>query len=162
MRTTREHAPAGGRSREAGQGLVELALVTPILVFLIMAIVQFAFVLETQMGITNAVREAARRAAADPAPVEGDVTSQLDSLLADNIQGYQSSRVLAATVAISDYCLNGENNNRVTVSVTYAHPVFFPLLAYATDLVDGTPDGNWTLTASAQMRLETTQDPGSC
>lgn len=157
-----QHAPAGGSSREAGQGLVELALVTPILVFLIMAIVQFAFVLESQMGITNAVREAARRAAADPSPTQAGVTAQLDSLLAANIQGYQATRVISATVSFSDYCLNGENNNRVQVSVTYAHPVFFPLLAYATDLIDGTPDGNWTLGASAQMRLETTQDPGSC
>ena len=36
----------------------------PILVLLVMAIFQFAFVLQSQMGLTNAVREAARRVAA--------------------------------------------------------------------------------------------------
>ena len=51
-------------NRESGQALLELALVVPILVLLLMAIFQFAFVLESQMGLTNAVREASRRAAA--------------------------------------------------------------------------------------------------
>jgi Flp pilus assembly protein TadG len=165
--TPQVHVPssktsAGGKRRDDGQALVELALVTPILVLLLMAIFQFAFVLESQMGLTNAVREAARRAAADPSPTEGAVQTQLDALLAANVQGFESGRVAAESVTISDYCLAGENNNRVLVSVTYRHPVFFPLLAYATDLVDGVHDDNWTLTASAQMRLETTQNPGSC
>lgn len=127
-----------------------------------MAVVQFAFVLETQMGLTNAVREAARRAAADSSPTVAAVQGQLDGLLAANIQGFAPSRVAAETVTISDYCLGGQNNNRIAISVTYGHPVFFPLLSYATDFMDGTPDGDWTLTATAQMRLETTQDPGSC
>src|SRR5215212_543566 len=56
--------PRGRRSSEGGQALLELALVTPILALLMIAIFQFAFVLETQMGLTNAVREAGRRAAA--------------------------------------------------------------------------------------------------
>ena len=153
---------AGGADREHGQALAELALVTPILALLIMAVFQFAFVLETQMGLTNAVREAARRAAADPSPTQAGVAAQLDALLAANIQGYEPGRVDATSVTFTDYCLAGEINNRVSVSVTYGHPVFFPLLAYATDLVDGYHDERWTMTASAQMRLETTQDPGPC
>ena len=155
-------ASAGGVDRERGQALAELALVTPILVLLIMAVVQFAFVLETQMGLTNAVREAARRAAADPSPTTSGVDAQLNALLAANIQGYEASRVTSTAVTIADYCLNAENNNRIQVTVSYGHPVFFPLLAYATDLVDGVGDDKWTLSASAQMRLETTQNPGPC
>jgi Flp pilus assembly protein TadG len=156
-------APAArGEQHEAGQGLAELALITPILLLLILAVFQFAFVLESQMGLTNAVREAARRAAADVAPTTGAVQGQLDALLAANIQGFSGSRVDAESVAVSDYCVAGKINHRVIVSVTYNHPVFFPLLAFATDLVDGTQDGSWTLTASAQMRLETTEDLGSC
>ena len=137
---------SAGRGRELGQGLAELALVTPILVFL----------------LTNAVREAARRAAADPSPTEAGVRAQLDALLAANIQGYEASRVTSTAVTIADYCLNAENNNRIQVTVSYGHPVFFPLLDYATDLVDGIGDDKWTLSASAQMRLETTQNPGPC
>lgn len=142
--------------------MAELALVAPILILLLLAIVQFAFVLESQMGLTNAVREAARRAAADPDPAVLAVEGQLDSLLAANIQGFDPGRVSARSATISDYCLGGAVNNSIQVSVTYRHPVFFPLLAYATDAMDGSTDGAWTLTASAQMRLETTQDPGPC
>lgn len=158
----RQRASFVAARSEAGQGLAELALITPILVLLILAIFQFAFVLESQMGLTNAVREAARRAAADPNPATTDVETQLNALLAANIQGFVAGNVSAEDVAISDYCVAGETSNRVTVTVAYDHPVFFPLLAYATDLMDGTPDGAWTLTASAQMRLETTQTPGPC
>lgn len=153
---------AGGTPHAAGQALVELAFITPILVLLIMAIVQFAVVLESQVGLTNAVREAARRAAADPAPTQAGVQAQLDALLAANIQGFQAIKVSSEAVTFTDYCLGGEVNNRVQVTVTYGHPVFFPLLAYATDWIDGVHDGDFTLTASAQMRLETTQDPGPC
>ena len=56
------------RSGESGQALLELALVVPLLVLLVMAIFQFAYVLESQMGLTNAVREAARRTRRQPRP----------------------------------------------------------------------------------------------
>jgi Flp pilus assembly protein TadG len=162
-------APAG-RGRELGQGLAELALVTPILVFLIMAVVQFAFVLETQMGLTNAVREAARRAAADPSPTKLGVDAQLDALLAANIQGYDASRLWTASdgpeygaspaVTFCSYSIaGGPDNYRVTIYVAYKNPVFFPLLSYATDLLDGKSNGTWDLTAEASMRIEADTAP---
>jgi Flp pilus assembly protein TadG len=170
-------ASAGGVDRERGQALAELALVTPILVLLIMAVVQFAFVLETQMGLTNAVREAARRAAADPSPTEAGVRAQLDALLAANIQGYDAGRLWTAAdgaqyraspaVTFSCYSILGVesspgvplNNYRVTIYVAYKNPVFFPLLSYATDLVDRKSNGTWDLTAEASMRIETDAAP---
>lgn len=158
------------RAGERGQALAELALVTPILVLLLMAIFQFAFVLETQMGLTNAVREAARRAAAAEDPYAGWVQGQLtggSGLLAQNVQGYADTR-LAVDPPDVDFCsyaaVGGLENQRITVTVSYRHPLFFPLLAYATDYADGTNDGDWTLTATAQMRLEhpLTSAPGGC
>jgi len=163
--------------RERGQGLAELALVAPILALLIMAIFQFAFVLQTQMGLTNAVREAARRAAAAEAPDESTFASWVQGqltggsgLLSQNVQGYSDGRLVADPPDV-DFCtytvgLGGgaTDSQRITVTVTYRHPLFFPLLAYATDFADGTPDGDWTLTASAQMRLEHPLEiaPGGC
>ena len=170
-------ASAGGVDRERGQALAELALVTPILVLLIMAVVQFAFVLETQMGLTNAVREAARRAAADPSPTTSGVDAQLDALLAANIQGYSASRLWTAAdgpeygaspaVTFSCYSIPGVesspgvplNNYRVTIYVAYKNPVFFPLLSYATDLLDSKSNGTWDLVAEASMRIETDAAP---
>jgi Flp pilus assembly protein TadG len=171
--TTETHAPGGRAGRERGQALAELALVTPVLVLLLMAIFQFAFVFETQMGLTNAVREAARRAAAADGPTAAWVAGQLTGggLLAQNVQGYTDTRLDPATDAPNEmvaFCsydpIGGLDNQRITVTVSYRHPLFFPFLAYATDLADGTEDGDWTLTATAQMRLEhpLTSAPGGC
>jgi Flp pilus assembly protein TadG len=177
VRRPHRHAPSGEAGpQERGQALAELALVAPILALLIMAVVQFAFVLETQMGLTNAVREAARRAAADPCPTTAGVQSQLDALLAANIQGYSATRLWKAAdgpayqaspaVTFSTYTVGTTTNYRVTVYVAYRNPLFFPLLSYATDLMDNAPNGTWDLVAQASMRLEGPDAPpelgGTC
>ncbi|NJD27683.1 MAG: pilus assembly protein [Chloroflexi bacterium] len=182
----------GPGRRHSGQALVELAVVTPILVLLLMAIFQFAFVLETQMGLTNAVREAARRVAAtehDTVPnwneletwgqsqLCGDATPPCaGGLLVENVQAFDGNRlwmdppdltfcrytVPTASGPVDEY--------RVSVALTYRHPVFFGPLAFATDAVDGSPNGAWDLAVSAEMRLEkiddsdplTFPDPGAC
>jgi hypothetical protein len=175
---------------ESGQALLELALVTPMLVLLVMAIFQFAFVIESQMGLTNAVREAARRIAAtepvgqpiwtgSPSMTEwvqkelcGDLTPPCDGgLLLQNVQAFDGTKLWAdpPVVTFCSYGAAGITNYRVQVDVRYKHPVFFGLLSFATDLVDGTTNGYWDLSASAQMRLENIDDsisgffgPGAC
>jgi hypothetical protein len=176
-----------GNDPESGQALLELALVVPILVMLVMAIFQFAYVLESQMGLTNAVREAARRVAAteptsDPAwaGAETDwVVDQLcgispgcnDGLLRDNVQGFDDSGLWVGSpdVLFCSYTVDGQPQVRVQVDVTYKHPIFFGPLTFATDFVDGTVNGFWDLVASAQMRMENLDeipggytDPGAC
>ena len=176
------------RDRESGQALLELALVVPILVLIALAIFQFAFVIESQMGLTNAVREAARRVAATEPTGTPDwggayttwVQEQLcgvpinacsGGLLEDNVQGFDASRLPAAPdVNFCWYTAAGTTNYRVEVAVSYEHPLFFGLLAFATDFVDGTPGNNaWDLSASAEMRIENvdpavagTDPPGAC
>src|SRR5918995_3869574 len=125
------------RDRESGQALLELALVVPILVLIALAIFQFAFVIESQMGLTNAVREAARRVAAtEPtsAPQWGttytswvrqqlcgpSITPCNAGLLEDNVQGFDASRLPAdPTVTYCSYSAAGTTNYRVKVSVSY-------------------------------------------
>ncbi|HSL97063.1 MAG TPA: TadE/TadG family type IV pilus assembly protein [Candidatus Deferrimicrobiaceae bacterium] len=148
-------AAAGTASgRESGQALLELALVTPILILLILAIFQFAYVLETQIGLTNAVREAARRAATSLGVTNAFTVEQLmgdggsnPGLLADNIPGYEVGRVdpNPPDVRICTFPVGGETNYRVDISVTYNHPIFFP--------IPGTSDLA-TLTAATPMRIE--------
>jgi hypothetical protein len=160
---------------------LELALVTPILVVLLLAIFQFGFVLQTQMGLTNAVREAARRiAATEPnagsdwtdggamerwvqAQLCGDSTPPCDGgLLVENVQAFDGARldVDPPEVAFCHYAVTVADGSSVTqyrvlVDLTYAHPVFFGPMAYATDLVDSNAgNGAWDLSVSAQMRLE--------
>jgi hypothetical protein len=186
LRTPRRH----DRDGESGQALLELALVVPILVLIALAIFQFAFVIESQMGLTNAVREAARRVAAtepnaapdftDGGVLDDWVVKQLcgpslspciGGLLEDNVQGFDSSRLPTdPTVTFCSYPAAGTTNYRVEVAVSYEHPLFFGLLAFATDLIDGTPGNNaWDLSASSEMRLENIDptvtgfaDPGAC
>ncbi len=196
MRSQRTRGKGVGRSPranvESGQALLELALVVPILVLLVTAIFQFAFVIESQMGLTNAVREAARRTAATTAPnptwtdlrtwtlqqLNGDGTPSNPGLLAQNVQAYDATSLWPApypgmtntttpNVAFCSYSAAGTTNYRISVDVKYMHPVFFGILSFATDYVDGSTNGKWDLFASAQMRMENVDpavasDPGAC
>jgi Flp pilus assembly protein TadG len=164
--------PRAADPTDRGQALVELALITPILVLLLAAIFQFAFVLEAQMGLTNAVREAARRAAAGTFTSEAELDTWTEAeltggsgLLAENVQGFTAGRVNSGpTASACTYTVGtSTNNQRVSVTVSYNYPVFFPLIAFATDFVDGTHDNAWTLSATAEMRLENelTTAPGA-
>jgi len=165
------------RDGESGQALLELALVVPVLVLLVMAIFQFAFVIESQMGLTNAVREAARRTVAtttknpDWTTLRTWTQEQLTGsgsnvgLLAQNVQAYDPAQLWAAPypgkantsspdVTFCSYPAAGITNYRVRIAVEYKHPVFFGILAFATDFVDGTNNDRWDLYASAEMRME--------
>lgn len=148
-----------------------------------MAIFQFAYVFESQIGLTNAVREAARRAASNPdtAPTFaggagtlegftrtelcGDLTPQCPGgLLDDNVSAFTGDRLMTGSpdITFCTYPVPGSsgtlNNYQINISVQYRHPLFFALLAFATDALDGNPNGDWDLTASAQMRLEFVDD----
>ena len=50
---------APGKSRERGQSVVEFALVLPILVFLMLAVVDFSRIFTTMLSVESAAREAA-------------------------------------------------------------------------------------------------------
>jgi hypothetical protein len=195
-RGTASRADTAPNHGDQGQSLVELAIVTPVLVLLIMAIFQFAFVLETQIGLTNAAREAARRAAATTSDnptwpdlqswtllqLRGDGTPANPGLLPENVQAYDAGHLWAApypgmtnttspAVSFCSYSVAGITNYRAQVEVKYKHPVFFGPISFATDLVDGSPNGFWDLFASAQIRMENVDrdvvngagnDPGPC
>jgi Flp pilus assembly protein TadG len=54
-----------------GQSLVEFALVLPLLLLILLAIIQFGFIFNTQVTITNAAREGARAATIYPYSLAG-------------------------------------------------------------------------------------------
>jgi TadE-like protein len=160
--------------RESGQALLELALVVPVLVLLVMAIFQFAYVMQTQSGLYNALREAGRRAAATTtdaptwtgsgslqqwvqAQLCGDITPPCDGgLLADNVQGFDGTKLWTdpPTVVFCTYSAAGETQYQVNIDLKYKHPLFFGPMGFATDLTDGTSNGYWDLDVAAQMRME--------
>ena len=108
----------GGRRRE-GQSIVEFAIVLPIFMLILCAILDFGVVLYSQMTVINAAREGARAATSHG----GDPSA---------IQATASDRASAAaggldvnTTATCGACKPGD---AVTVTVQYDHHLFFPLL----------------------------------
>jgi hypothetical protein len=61
-------------------------------------------------------------------------------------------------VQFCSYPAAGSTSYQIKVEVKYKHPLFFGPLAFATDFADGTNDGAWDLTASAEIRLENVDD----
>jgi hypothetical protein len=153
-RARRSEVPDEARSgRESGQALLELALVVPILVLLVLAIFQFAYVLETQIGLTNAVREAARRVVSAPNATVDWTRDQLlgsggdPGLLAENIHAYDAARLVSPSpqVRICSFDVDSVTNYRVDINVTYSHPIFFQIPG---------SENLATLSAATQMRIE--------
>jgi Flp pilus assembly protein TadG len=78
------HQRTDSRS-ERGQAMVEFALVLPVLMFILLAIIQFGIAYNDYVTLTDAVRTGARQAAVDrqlPDPV-ADATARVRSAAAD-------------------------------------------------------------------------------
>jgi len=153
-----------------GQALVEFALVVPIVVLLLAAIVQFAFIFERQIGIENAVREAARSAAA--LPIDGNTTAGFNAdwafhrlidsggLLDSNVQDYDSLDVQGLSVCFDNGATtpSGSTQILVTVSVGYTHPLFVPIISGILDGIDGSNDGALRIDTSSVFHVENPED----
>lgn len=184
--------------RPAGQALPEFALVLPILILILGAILQFGILFSSQIGLTNAVREAARYASVLPVVSDADaaavapqvlarlvgqttVTTSGDTFSAASCPSSGSGGLLGTYVhpylcslgapsrpglvaAIVSYCkyqnpsASGANPTysvRVSVTVTYNHPLILPVIAQIIDGLDGggTP-GSFQLSAGESMRVE--------
>lgn len=62
------HGPGWACPRERGQATVEFALVLPLIVFGLLAILQVGLVVRDQVAVVHAAREAARAASVDRDP----------------------------------------------------------------------------------------------
>ncbi|WP_115790355.1 TadE/TadG family type IV pilus assembly protein [Arthrobacter silvisoli] len=95
---------------ERGAVAVELALVAPILLLLIVAIVEFAYFFNLQISVTQAAREAARTMA---------VTNDSGKAQAAGVAGAPSINLAPGNVSLSGACSAGAT---VTATVTYSTP----------------------------------------
>lgn len=160
-----------------GQALPEFALVLPILALIFLAIIQFAFIFAAQVGITNAVREAARLAAVTtPTTTTGQATSNgggvLTALkgtpggfLARNVFAYSSTSLVVAGSPITRICYQSftdtANKPAITVKVEayYRHPLFIPLVGAIIDGLDGTSGDGLRVGAAEELRVENDELP---
>jgi Flp pilus assembly protein TadG len=158
---------ADDRRRPLGQALVEFALVAPILMLILATTVQLAFIYERQIGIENAVRDAARRGATletlttTDSGVNGpyifDLLTGPGGLLQSNVQDYSSD---PAQVKVASVCYRtqvdaaGNNSVMVKVSVGYAHPLFLPIITQILDGFDGVNDSAFRVDTSSEFQVQ--------
>jgi Flp pilus assembly protein TadG len=112
---------------------VELALVLPLVVMLLLAVVQLGLLVRDQILVVHAAREAVREAAVDPAADAPRKAALASSSLAE-------SRISVTATG------RGAVGSRVRVEVAARAPTAVPLL--------GAAHGDLTLRASATMRVE--------
>jgi len=129
VKTARERHPDWACPRERGQATVEFALVLPLIVFGLLAILQVGLVARDQVAVVHAAREAARAASVDPDA--GRATSAARRVLAD------------ANVHVGSRPAVGQP---ITVDVTYHDRTDVPLVGAVFPDLD--------LHARAVMRVE--------
>lgn len=125
-----------GRDRypgDRGQGTVEFALLMPVLLVLVLAVLQVGLVVRSQVQATHAAREAARVVA-----VTGD--ADLAAAAAARAGGLDPSRL---SVEVSGAVVRG---GVITVSVSYLAPTDVAVVGRTIDDVN--------LTAEASMLVE--------
>lgn len=122
------------RGADRGQSTTELALLLPVVVVLLLAVLQLGLVARDVVLVTHAAREAARAAAVDGTPRAAQrAASAASGLLPDRMRVVATGR-------------NGPGS-RVRVRVTYRIPTSVPIIGPLL------PDPS--VTASASMRVET-------
>jgi Flp pilus assembly protein TadG len=132
-----------GRGRNRGQSVVEFALVLVPLMLLLVGAIQFGMIWATQVGVTNAVRDAARAASGvqPKSNSAGDVTQASEQSYAGSINTTVLTPALAGKVPFfspaapqKQVCYStftdaaGNPGLQATVTVIYAHPIIVPLL----------------------------------
>jgi len=168
---------------QRGQALAEFALTAPIFFLLLFAVIQLGLLFAAQNGLVNGVRDTARRAATYRvndvslvttvidgvcAVVVDDDDSELMERLRREIPAFVPDNVLAKGDALPwggvaparlayEWVANADTTTYFLVAhvdVSYAHPLYVPLVSFFLDGLDGASDGVLVLRASEQMRVE--------
>lgn len=136
FRRRRSERRRTGSDAERGQALLEFALVAPIMVLILVGLVQIAVIFERQIGIENAIRDTARRAATFTTDNTNFMTRQtwvlnnLETETLPNAQGFQLNGLESDSACYSDQTdASGYTSVKLTVSATYKHPLFLPIIS---------------------------------
>jgi Flp pilus assembly protein TadG len=116
------------KKKRMGAMLVEFAIVSPILILFIFALIEFARMVMVQHALTNTAREGCRRASLATTLSKQDVDSFIRDKLRPTITDASNSNVVVVTVTPVD--LSGVTSDTpVTVSVqaNYSNVSWIPL-----------------------------------
>jgi Flp pilus assembly protein TadG len=143
-------ASRGVRSNR-GAELIELAFVLPLLIVVIAGIVDFGFMFQRYLVVTNAAREGARIAVLPGyrlADVEARVQAYVREGLGDD--SITPSTTLTTVAIDPPGPAPPVNAAQVVVQTTHNYLILGPLMG----LLGGTSFGSVTLTARSTMRVE--------
>ena len=139
------------RQSETGAELIEMALVLPLLLALLFGIVEFGFLFQRYVFLTNAAAEGARVASL-PGYSQADVQARVaEYAAASNISGITATSV-GATIAGPGGSWPG---SQVTVTYTYNYQFIGPLAA----LLGGSMNPSVTLTSRSTVRHQVAAAP---
>ena len=133
---------------EAGQSLVEFAIVLPVLLALVIGIFEFGRAWNVYQVLTNAAREGARLAVVPTTQSEGDVYERINDYL-----GNAALDIDQGTINLENF--HAGTGTPVSVHVEYPYEFQFlgPIVAFLGD-GSGTAPGSITLSTTAVMRNE--------
>lgn len=132
------------KGREKGQALVEFALLVPVFLILLFAIVDFGMGFYSWISVTNAAREGARLGAVQATATE------IEDRVRDTVNLPDESTQMFVTVTNAQ----GQPGESVVVQVDYDYDLITPL-AGLVQLVSGNVIGpTLTFSSTAEMRLE--------
>ena len=169
------------RSPAKGQAMAEFALILPLALLILFGIIQFGFLFASQIGMVNALREAARYASTSPvndsATADSSGATVCDYLLGDapfagsgamnKMPGYERGFAGPASVSYESYADPHAGTPTYSVKLTiyaeYRHMLLVPLVNVILDALDGASDSRFRLGAQETMRVENqlmTTNPG--
>ncbi|MEX1172418.1 MAG: TadE family protein [Chloroflexota bacterium] len=162
----RATSPDAGVASHRGQSLVEFAIILPLFLLIFLGIIQLGVLFSAHIGLINGVREAARYGSLSPTTASNQtangtaVNNHLTStVLPTSVIAYSSANLKSSSVTYCAYQNPGSvspatHSVRLTVTATYAHPLFIPMVGVILDGFDGVIDSALALTTMEHFRVE--------
>ena len=130
-------------SGERGQSLAEFALIVPIFLILVFAVVDFGMGFHAWITVTNSAREGARLGAV------GGTADQIETRVRDT-----STTIDQAKLTVTVTNAQGTPGESVVVDVDYQYDFITPLAGLVAMVSGDTVGPTITFSSTAEMRLE--------
>ena len=122
----------GQEHGETGQSLVEMALIFPILLLLLLAVIDFARIMDAGIVLTNAAREGARYSSKDPSLTVDDI----QQMVVNDVLGSGSNVTVMDDFSAANVAVVIDNDaEEVTVTITYNFGLWFGGLVNINDVL---------------------------
>lgn len=103
-----------------GQAMVELAIILPILLLIVMGIIEFGFMINSYLTISNISREGARAA------IVGNSYSDIENLIINCSPNLDSSKL---NISISPSQESRKSGDTLTVYIIYNYELTVPIIS---------------------------------